>query len=127
MRGKLSDSEQHLNDVRFELMRVQQIFITKLPPQISSGMSHRWLYAWSLAFAGPSRSPMKDMKKPQGGRPGVTLDDVRAACACLEKQGRVVTAVNVRLELGRGSFTTLQRHLRTLGNVSPGSRPHKKA
>jgi hypothetical protein len=70
---------------------------------------------------------MKDLKKPQGGRPGVTLDDVRAACARLEKQGRVLSAVNVRLELGRGSFTTLQQHLRTLGNVTPGSTPNKKA
>jgi Plasmid replication region DNA-binding N-term len=69
---------------------------------------------------------MKDLKKPKGGRPGVTLDDVRAACARLEKQGRVVGAVNVRLELGRGSFTTLQQHLRTLGYASPGSRPYRK-
>ena len=69
---------------------------------------------------------MKDLKKRQGGRPGVTLDDVRVACARLETQGRVVGAVNVRLELGRGSFTTLQQHLRTLGYASPVPRPHKK-
>lgn len=61
---------------------------------------------------------MKDVTKPRGGRPGITLEEVRAACARLEQQGRFVGAVNVRLELGRGSFTTIQRHLRALGYIT---------
>jgi hypothetical protein len=54
-------------------------------------------------------------KRTKAGRPGVTLDDVRAACLTLQDQGRVIGPTNVRLELGRGSFATITRHLRTLG------------
>lgn len=61
---------------------------------------------------------MNDLKQRRAGRPGVTLDDVRAACVRLEHEGRLVSAVNVRLELGRGSYTTIQRHLRVLGYAS---------
>lgn len=53
--------------------------------------------------------------KPLGGRPGVTLDEVSAACVRLEQAGRIVTTLNVRLELGTGSHTTIQQHLRALG------------
>lgn len=49
------------------------------------------------------------------GRPGVTLDDVRLASDALKAQGRVVGPTNVRLELGRGSFETIVKHLRALG------------
>lgn len=53
--------------------------------------------------------------KPLGGRPGVTLDEVRLACGRLEQAGRIVSTLNVRLELGTGSHTTIQQHLRALG------------
>lgn len=49
------------------------------------------------------------------GRPGVTLEDVRQACEALKAQGRKVGPTNVRLELGRGSFETIGKHLRALG------------
>lgn len=49
------------------------------------------------------------------GRPGVTLDDVRAACRALHEQGRTIGPTNVRLELGRGGYGTITRHLHTLG------------
>lgn len=53
--------------------------------------------------------------KNLGGRPGITLDDVRLACERLMHQERRVGPVNVRLEIGTGSYSTIQRHLRTLG------------
>lgn len=54
-----------------------------------------------------------------GGRPGITIDDVRQACNELERQGRVLSPANVRLQLGRGSFTTIVAHLRALGRAPP--------
>lgn len=54
-------------------------------------------------------------KKNLGGRPGITVDDVKRACEALRQQGRPIGPVNVRLELGRGSFTTIVRALRALG------------
>lgn len=54
----------------------------------------------------------KDKKR---GRPGITLDDVKAAVESLRRQGRHVGPVNVRLELGRGGYGTITEHLRTLG------------
>ncbi|MRT01547.1 hypothetical protein GJQ57_23160 [Ralstonia pickettii] len=54
-------------------------------------------------------------KKNVGGRPGITVDDVKNACEALRQQGRPIGPVNVRLELGRGSFTTIVRALRALG------------
>ncbi|MFN3736777.1 DNA-binding protein [Hydrogenophaga sp.] len=69
---------------------------------------------------------MNDLKQRRAGRPGVTLDDVRAACIRLEDEGRFVGAVNVRLELGRGSYTTIQRHLRVLGYVGEVSASRRK-
>lgn len=54
--------------------------------------------------------------KKKRGRPGITLDGVRAAWESLEKQGRAVTPNNVRLELGgTGSFETIMTHMRALG------------
>jgi hypothetical protein len=53
----------------------------------------------------------------------VTLEDVRAACESLKRQDRFVGPVNVRLELGRGSYETIQRHLRTLGFSKPPEEP----
>ncbi|MBA2960702.1 MULTISPECIES: DNA-binding protein [Ramlibacter] len=57
-------------------------------------------------------------KKKGRGRPGITLEDVRRACQELELQGRKVGPSNVRIELGTGSFNTIQVHLRTLGYAS---------
>lgn len=58
---------------------------------------------------------MEDSEQRRGGRPGITLEDVRLAAASLVRQGRTVGPTNVRLELGRGSYNTIQRHLRSLG------------
>ena len=56
------------------------------------------------------------LEKRKGvGRPGVTLEDVRAACKALHEQGRTVGPTNVRLELGRGGYGTITRHLHMLG------------
>ncbi|MBA2962126.1 MULTISPECIES: DNA-binding protein [Ramlibacter] len=65
------------------------------------------------------------MGKKGRGRPGITLEDVRRACRELELQGRKVGPSNVRLELGTGSFDTIQEHLRTLGYATR-PRPRKK-
>lgn len=48
----------------------------------------------------------------------MTLEDVRAACTRLELEGRQVSLLNVRYELGRGSYSTIQKHLQDLGYVS---------
>jgi hypothetical protein len=58
---------------------------------------------------------MESNKRNVGGRPGITVEDVRRACEALQRQGRLVGPVNVRLELGRGSYSTIVRALRTLG------------
>jgi hypothetical protein len=57
------------------------------------------------------------MKKRRSGagRPGVTLEEVRRACEALERQGRPTGPTFVRLELGRGSLTTITKYLRALG------------
>lgn len=61
------------------------------------------------------------MKRKKGnrdsarGRPGVQLEEVREAAVQLLLEKRFVGPVNIRLELGRGSYTTIQRHLRELG------------
>lgn len=49
------------------------------------------------------------------GRPGVTLEDVEQACNALRQQGRAIGPTTVRLELGRGGYGTITKHLRTLG------------
>ncbi len=56
------------------------------------------------------------MKKAvkQRGRPGVSIDDVLQAIDALQKQGRHPGPVNVRLELGRGSYSTITRYLRVI-------------
>lgn len=48
------------------------------------------------------------------GRPGVTMVDVARACLSLRQQRRRLGPTNVRLELGRGSMTTICRHLQRL-------------
>ncbi|WP_196304057.1 DNA-binding protein [Ralstonia solanacearum] len=42
------------------------------------------------------------------------MSDVVRACVSLRQQGRRLGPSNVRLELGRGSMTTISRHLRRL-------------
>jgi len=69
---------------------------------------------------------MKQQKELRGGRPGITLEDVRAATERLKEQGRLIGPVNVRLELGHGSYSTIQRHLRSLGYVNAMPAGHKK-
>lgn len=71
-----------------------------------------------------ARSAMK--KKTLGGRPGITVDDVKQACEALQQQGRPIGPVNVRLQLGRGSFTTIVRALRALG-LTPPHGPKRKS
>lgn len=48
------------------------------------------------------------------GRKGITPADVVRACVSLIKQRRRIGPQNVRLELGRGSYTTISQHLRLL-------------
>ncbi|WP_162252956.1 DNA-binding protein [Massilia sp. Root133] len=48
------------------------------------------------------------------GRPGITIVDVARACVALSRQKRRIGPSNVRLELGRGSMTTISRHLHRL-------------
>ncbi|WP_368935073.1 DNA-binding protein [Alcaligenes faecalis] len=50
----------------------------------------------------------------QRGRPGISIDDVRQAVDALQKQGRHPGPVNVRLELGHGSYSTITRYLRAI-------------
>jgi len=59
------------------------------------------------------------------GRPGITVEEVAEACESLMRQGRNVGPQNVRLELGRGSYTTITRFLRLLG-YSPIQRTKHK-
>lgn len=59
------------------------------------------------------------------GRPGLTLEEVLKACEALKTQGRKVGPTNVRLELGRGSFQTIGKHLRALG-YAPTLRTRRK-
>ena len=58
-------------------------------------------------------------EKRRVGRPGITLIDVEHACEALIREGRKVGPQNVRLELGRGSYTTIVNFLRLLGYSSP--------
>lgn len=60
--------------------------------------------------AGPARRP---------GPRGISADDVRQAALALQQQGRFVGPVNIRLELGRGSYATITRYLRELNLSAP--------
>lgn len=48
------------------------------------------------------------------GRPGITIVDVARACVALRQRNRRLGPTNVRLELGKGSMTTISRHLQRL-------------
>ena len=52
----------------------------------------------------------------------VTTVDVLRALVALRKQGRVAGPSNLRLELARGSYSTICRHLRKLALVHTGVR-----
>ncbi|WP_080296058.1 DNA-binding protein [Burkholderia pseudomallei] len=68
---------------------------------------------------------MQQQQRNRGGRPGITVEDVKRACEALRQQGRPIGPVNVRLELGRGSYTTIIRALRALGFTKIGERKRK--
>jgi Plasmid replication region DNA-binding N-term len=53
------------------------------------------------------------------GRHGINNTDVVIACVALLKQHRTISTTNIRLELGRGSYTTINQHLKRLAFVSP--------
>jgi len=69
---------------------------------------------------------MEKNKRNRGGRPGVTVDDVERAVIALRQQGRPIGPVNIRLELGRGSYGTIVRILRSLG-LAPTPGPKRKS
>jgi predicted RNase H-like nuclease (RuvC/YqgF family) len=50
----------------------------------------------------------------------VSADDVADAVLALRNGQHPVTTLNVRHHLGRGSFTTISRHLEALGAKEPG-------
>jgi len=56
-------------------------------------------------------------------RTGISAPDVVRACVALKQQRRRLGPVNVRLELGRGSYSTIVRHLRTLAFSEPSQQP----
>lgn len=63
---------------------------------------------------------MRKKLPPRGrGRPGITIQDVEKAVTALRAQGRSIGQTNVRLELGRGSRTTITEFLRELGLSKP--------
>lgn len=72
-------------------------------------------YTWCVLHGQGERTTMEKSSHARGGRPGITLEDVRLAADNLTRQGRIIGPTNIRLELGRGSFNTIQRHLRALG------------
>ena len=65
-------------------------------------------------------------RKNRGERPGITVEDVKRACDALRRQGRPVGPVNIRLELGRGSYSTIIRAMRTLG-VAPAPKGKRES
>ncbi|MBK7532924.1 DNA-binding protein [Piscinibacter sp.] len=48
------------------------------------------------------------------GRKGITSADVVAAYVALLKQGRKPSLINLRLQLGWGSYASISQHLRRL-------------
>ncbi len=53
------------------------------------------------------------------GRRGITGADVVRAYVALIREGRVAGPTNIRLELGRGSYSTIASHLKRLALVQP--------
>ena len=56
-------------------------------------------------------------------RRAISLDDVALAALALRNAGHPITTVNVRRQLGYGSYTTIGRYLHALGAREHG-RPH---
>lgn len=68
----------------------------------------------SLYVVPPQIEAAFKRRTTMAGRPGITVVDVARACVSLNRQRRRLGPSNVRLELGRGSMTTISRHLRRL-------------
>lgn len=56
------------------------------------------------------------------GRPGIGLHDVARACIALQKQRRAFGTSNLRLELGKGSYSTLVKYRRRLALIDPNAK-----
>ena len=56
------------------------------------------------------------------GRPGISKADVVRAYVALLKQRREPSLQNLRLELGRGSYSTIAAHVASLAIASQGVR-----
>lgn len=54
-------------------------------------------------------------------RKGITGADVVRAYVELRREGRAPSLLNLRLQLGRGSYSTIARHLRTMAFVQLAS------
>lgn len=55
------------------------------------------------------------------GRKGIQASDVVRAYIALRQQKREPTLLNLRLELGQGSYSTIARHLKGLGLRYPAT------
>ena len=55
-------------------------------------------------------------------KPALTLVDVARACVSLHKQRRTFGPINLRLELGRGSYRDISRYLRRLALIDRRAR-----
>ena len=60
------------------------------------------------------------------GRRGITAVDVVRAYVALLKQGRAPGPQNLRLELGRGSYTTIAKHVERLALRHSQFRPPRQ-
>lgn len=60
------------------------------------------------------------------GRHGITTVDVVRAYVALLKQGRLPGPQNLRLELARGSYTTIAKHVERLALRHIDLRPPRK-
>ena len=60
------------------------------------------------------------------GRPGITAVDVVRAYVSLLKQRRVPGPVNLRLELAKGSYTTIAQHVNRLALRHIALKPPKQ-
>jgi hypothetical protein len=60
------------------------------------------------------------------GRQGISGADLIRAYVSLQKQGRNPTVVNLRLELGRGSYSTIAARLESLALLGRQGRYKRK-
>ena len=61
------------------------------------------------------------------GRRGITAADVVAACVSLKRQRLLPSLRNVRLELGRGGYGTIQKYLGLLALIDTRSFTNDKS